>query len=64
MSLPDTREASSRGAVLLALATIGRIKSMEQISTPKGTHFTFRQRRRNAYNLARKKHQKMYENHM
>ena len=36
LSLPDTHEASSRGAVLLALETIGKIENIEKISTPKG----------------------------
>ena len=61
MSLPDTREASSRGAVLLALETIGKIKSIEQISTPKGSHFAFRKSSHGAYSIVRKKHQKTYE---
>lgn len=63
LSLPNTREASSRGAVLLALETIGKAESMEQISTPKGTLFTFRKTRHSAYGIARKNHRSMY-NHL
>ena len=36
MSLPDTHEASSRGAVLLALETISKIENIEELVTPKG----------------------------
>src|SRR5205814_387376 len=36
LTLPDTREASSRGVVLLALESIGKIKSIEEIGTGDG----------------------------
>ncbi len=52
MSLPDTREASSRGAVLLALATIGKIESIEEISTPEGRSFEFDRRKHKTYRSA------------
>ncbi|MCU1288065.1 MAG: carbohydrate kinase, partial [Acidobacteria bacterium] len=45
MSLPDVREASSRGAVLLALETIGKIESIEKQETPKGREFKFDKKR-------------------
>lgn len=61
MSLPDTREASSRGAVLLGLEAIGNISGIEQISTPKGSNFRFRRSNHNKYRVARKKHQKVYD---
>lgn len=61
MSLPDTREASSRGAVLLALETIGKIERLETLETPKGTAFKFRKEHRKAYNAARKKHEELYK---
>lgn len=61
LSLPDTREASSRGAVLLALETINAIYSIEQISTPEGTLFTFRKSNHRAYLIARKMHRMTYE---
>jgi gluconokinase len=57
MLLPDTREASSRGAVLLALEAMCSISSIEQILTPKGNDFRFRRSNHNKYSVARKKHQ-------
>lgn len=60
MSLPDTREASSRGAVLLALETIGKIESIEKQETPKGQEFFFDQDRHEIYQKARKRHEKFY----
>ena len=41
LSLPDVREASSRGAVLLALEMIGAIESIEKQETPKAQEFKF-----------------------
>lgn len=61
MSLPDTREASSRGAVLLALETVGKIKSIEEIATPKGRQFKFDKKRRAVYRQARTRHEHFYE---
>jgi gluconokinase len=61
MSLPDTREASSRGAVLLALATIGKIESIEQIPTPVCKKFSFESGRRKLYRTAAEQHKKLYE---
>jgi gluconokinase len=60
MSLPDTREASSRGAVLLALETIGVIKSIEKIETPKGRKFNYDKKRNAIYKKARARHDKFY----
>jgi len=60
LSLPDTREASSRGAVLLALETIGKIKSIEEIATPKGRKFEFDKNRNKIYQKARVRHEKFY----
>jgi gluconokinase len=60
MSLPDTREASSRGAVLLALETIGKIKSIEKQETPKGQQFKFDKKRSAVYKIARNRHEKFY----
>jgi gluconokinase len=60
MSLPDTREASSRGAVLLTLETIGEIKSIEEIKTPKGREFKFDKKRNAIYKKARESHKKFY----
>jgi gluconokinase len=61
MSLPDTREASSRGAVLLALETIGKIGSIEKTSTPKGQGFKFDKKRHAIYSKARVRHEKYYK---
>jgi gluconokinase len=61
LSLPDTREASSRGAVLLALETIGKIESIEKIPTPEGRNFRADTRRRSVYKKARENHQKIYD---
>lgn len=61
MSLPDTREASSRGAVLLALATIGKIDNIRKISTPKGRKFEFNSQKFRTYKKARSKNEKYYD---
>lgn len=61
LSLPDTREASSRGAVLLALETIGKIESIEKQATPKGRKFNFDKKRNAIYRKARARHEKFYE---
>ncbi|MGI8469841.1 MAG: gluconokinase [Pyrinomonadaceae bacterium] len=60
MSLPDVREASSRGAVLLALETIGKIESIEKQETPKGQEFKFDKKRSAIYKRARERHEKFY----
>ncbi len=60
MSLPDVREASSRGAVLLALETIGKIKSIADLKTPKGRQFKFDKNRSAIYKKARQRHEKFY----
>lgn len=61
LSLPDTREASSRGAVLLALETIGKIKSIEEIITPPGQEFRFDKDRHEVYQAARARHESIYK---
>ena len=61
MSLPDVREASSRGAVLLALESIGKIKSIEKQQTPRGREFKFDKKRHAIYRKARARHEKFYE---
>lgn len=61
MSLPDVREASSRGAVLLALETIGKIEEIEKISTPKAKPFKPRPEHKKAYANARKRHVEFYK---
>jgi len=61
MSLPDTREASSRGAVLLALETIGKIESIEKQETPTGRKFKFDKKRNAIYKRARERHKEFYK---
>ncbi len=61
LSLPDVREASSRGAVLLALESLGKIESIEKQKTPKGKKFTFDKKRHAIYRKARTRHEKFYE---
>ena len=60
MSLPDTREASSRGAVLLALETIGKIENIEKIPTPTGYRFAFNKKRQVVYGKARRRNDSLY----
>ncbi len=61
MSLPNTREASSRGAVLLALEMLGKIESIEKQKTPKARQFKFDKKRNAIYQKARERHAKFYE---
>ena len=61
MTLPNTREASSRGAVLLALETIGKIESIEKLPTPNGTAFTADKNNLKIYQAARYQHEKRYQ---
>ena len=61
LNLPDVREASSRGAVLLALEMIGEIESIEKIETPTGQEFKFDKKRHQIYQKARKHHEKFYQ---
>jgi gluconokinase len=61
MSLPDTREASSRGAVLLALEAMGKLESIEKTQTPKGQVFKFNKKRNAVYRRARIKHAAYYD---
>ena len=60
LDLPNTHEASSRGAVLLALETIGKIKNVEKLETPKGREFKFDKKRGAVYKKARERHEKYY----
>ena len=60
MNLPDTREASSRGAVLLALESIGKIEDISDLKTPAGAKFNFDKKRHKIYQEARKRHYQFY----
>lgn len=61
MFLPETREASSRGAVLLALETLGKIENIEKQETPKGQKFKFDKKRNAIYRKARERHEEFYK---
>jgi gluconokinase len=61
MSLPDTREASSRGAVLWALEAAGIMKDIDKLTLQKGERFKFNERRNKIYKQAAKRHQTFYE---
>ena len=61
LSLPDVREASSRGAVLLALENINKIESIEEIKTPKVLEFKFDKKRHQIYQKARERHEYFYK---
>ncbi len=56
LTLPDTREASSRGACLLALETIGKIDDIGTFETPGGRRFYFMRPNTIIYRTARKTH--------
>jgi len=60
MSLPETREASSAGAVLLALETIGKIKNIAEFKTSKGERFKPNLAKHKIYQKARERHEKFY----
>ena len=60
MSLPDTREASSRGAVLHALEVMRKIEKIEEIPTPEGQRFNFNPGNRAVYAAARRRHDQFY----
>ena len=61
MNLPDTREASSRGVVLLALEAIGKIEDISNLETPEGTKFNFDKKRTTIYQKARERHDTFYD---
>lgn len=61
LDLPDTQEASMRGAVLLALETTGKIKKIDDVSTPRGKKFRADRKRKALYDRARRRHQQMYK---
>lgn len=60
LTLPNTREASMRGAVLLALETTGKIEKLEEVPTPSGKHFSADKVRKGKYSPARRRHQEAY----
>jgi hypothetical protein len=60
MTLPDAHEASSRGAVLLALETIGKIENIEDIPPGPSRKFTYSKARQSLYRKARERHEAFY----
>lgn len=60
MSLPNVREASSAGAVLLALEALGKIKNIADLKTLKGTTFAPNAAKHKIYKKARGRHEKFY----
>jgi Sugar (pentulose and hexulose) kinases len=61
INLPDAREASSRGAVLLALEYLGKIESIENQETPQRREFRFDPNRHAVYRKAMERHKKFYD---
>lgn len=61
LSLPDTHEASSRGAVLLALETIGKIENIDKVPTLKCRQLKADKSRRSLYAIARERHKVKYK---
>lgn len=61
LCLPDTREASSRGVVLLALENLGKVVNIADLPTPEGNEFNFDQKRHEIYLEARKRHEHFYQ---
>lgn len=60
MSLPDTREASSRGAILLALEAAGKINNIADLKTPKGRNLKPNLAKHKIYQKGRERHEKFY----
>lgn len=61
MSLPNVREASSTGAVLLALETAGKIKDIANLKTSKGASFKPDLAKHKIYKKARERHERFYK---
>jgi gluconokinase len=61
LSMPDTHEASMRGAVLLALETTGKIKKLDDALAPAARIFAADKSRKAVYAIARKRHQQAYK---
>ena len=61
MCLPNIPEASSRGAVLLALEAVGSIEDISQVSMQKGDMFKYNKNNHKIYLAAREKHKEFYK---
>ncbi len=60
LKLSDTREASSRGAVLLALEASGKLKNIPDAPTPSGQVFESDMSRHSLYKSALQRHNEFY----
>jgi gluconokinase len=60
LTVPDVHEASMRGAVLLALESIGNIDAIEFTRTPEGTKFRPDLKRHEAHRKALSRHRSVY----
>ncbi|HZH33703.1 MAG TPA: gluconokinase [Pyrinomonadaceae bacterium] len=60
LTLPDTREASSRGAVLLVLETTGKIENIAELKTDEGQIFTPDAAKHEIYKLAKRRQEDLY----
>lgn len=60
MNLPETREASSCGVVLLASEAIGKIEDIAKLQTPEGRKFVFDKENHEIYKIAGKRHARFY----
>jgi gluconokinase len=61
MNLPETREASSHGVVLLASEYAGLLEDIAKLEPPVGREFTFNPENHQIYQKARKRHEKFYQ---
>jgi gluconokinase len=61
MNLPESREASSRGVVLLASEYVGKIEDITKLEPPEGRRFEFNQKNHKIYKEGRKRHEKFYK---
>ena len=61
LTLSPVGEASSRGAVLLALEALGKIKDVADVAAPAGETIEHEARRHAVYKSARERQQKFYD---
>lgn len=61
LTISNTRESSMRGAVLLALESIGKIESIDNLPTPKASTLAYHPECHAAYRIARTEHRQHYD---
>ncbi|MFZ1700463.1 MAG: gluconokinase [Pyrinomonadaceae bacterium] len=61
LTISGTRESSMRGAVLLALESIGKIESIDNLPTPKASTLAYHPECHAAYRIARTEHRQHYD---